>query len=119
MIRFRIPMLIPAAALLSACGPGPLIGPAGRDALLLLGLIAAALFLWRHFRREGSGPREALRLLEARYARGEIERDEYLRRRADLNSVGGRFPGGPRNSLLRIRRISVESSHAPRRVHCV
>lgn len=34
--------------------------------------------------RNGNPERTALDILDARYARGEIERDEYLKRRADL-----------------------------------
>lgn len=32
----------------------------------------------------GTGPQDAITILEARYARGEIARDEYLRVREDL-----------------------------------
>ena len=37
----------------------------------------------------GSGPArsEALAILEARYARGEIQRDEYLQKRTDLGAA--------------------------------
>ena len=33
-----------------------------------------------------SGGSEALAIVEARYARGEIQRDEYLQKKADLGS---------------------------------
>jgi putative membrane protein len=35
---------------------------------------------------QGAGPSNALRILEERYARGEIDREEYLQRRADLEN---------------------------------
>ena len=62
--------------------------------LLFLGLIIAlaALVIWA-WRRAGDRPtlrpqREpaAHEILAARYARGEIERDEYLKRREDLSA---------------------------------
>ncbi len=49
------------------------------------------VLLVRYFAREREGKREptALEILEARYARGEIDRDEYLERRADLTGRSG------------------------------
>jgi len=44
--------------------------------------------------RPWTGGSDALRILEERYARGEIDRDEYLQKKADL--LGGPYgpPGG-------------------------
>ncbi|MGB8360506.1 MAG: SHOCT domain-containing protein [Acidimicrobiia bacterium] len=52
--------------------------------IAILGLVIWALL--SAIRRPGSGSsrRGALNLLDERYARGEIEREEYLERRADL-----------------------------------
>ena len=56
-----------------------------------LAVPTAALFtrcLWRAGERPGAAraPDTALGILDARYARGEIEREEYLRRKQDLLS---------------------------------
>jgi putative membrane protein len=51
--------------------------------IAILGLVVWALL--SAIRRPGSGSRRgALDLLDERYARGEIEREEYLEKRADL-----------------------------------
>jgi len=55
----------------------------------LVVLAIAALVKW--LRTSSDTPRDALQILEQRYARGEIERDEYLRKAADLR--GSRGPG--------------------------
>lgn len=34
----------------------------------------------------GAGPKSALQILEERYARGDIDREEFLKRRADLTN---------------------------------
>ena len=65
-----------------------------------LGMVLGMVLVWglpilliallvRYFAREREGKREptTLEILEARYARGEIDRDEYLKRRADLTSI--------------------------------
>lgn len=54
--------------------------------LVLVLSILLIVLLVRLFARNGEARREptALEILEARYARGEIDRDEYLKRRADL-----------------------------------
>ena len=55
--------------------------------LLLIGIIAVALG-WRPDYQRGQGPQEphqnALEILKARYARGEISRAEYEDMRRDL-----------------------------------
>jgi len=48
--------------------------------------IFLVVLLVRHLTRgrDGKTGKSALDILDARYARGEIDRDEYLKRRADL-----------------------------------
>lgn len=50
-------------------------------------------YLWNVGHSQGTGPagngqsrREALHILDTRYAKGEIDREEYLRRKEDLQS---------------------------------
>ena len=66
------------------------------QAALWIGLIVAAVLLLRpelpHLRAPGHDS-PALRLLEERYARGEITREEFLERRAVL--LGTSVPPGP------------------------
>jgi putative membrane protein len=54
--------------------------------LIVVGLLVlAAIAVFRGFGgRGGSERRRALDILEERYARGEIEREEFMRRREDL-----------------------------------
>jgi putative membrane protein len=58
--------------------------------ILLIGLIVLIARGTRTTARESGGP--AVRLLEERYARGEITREEFLERRAVLD---GTFPDAP------------------------
>ena len=54
-------------------------------ALLLLSLIALSIAATlRLLRRDNSSTTSARHELDARYARGELEREDYLQRRADL-----------------------------------
>ena len=54
-------------------------------ALLVLSLIALAIAATvRLLRRDGSTTHSPREELDARYARGELEREDYLQRRADL-----------------------------------
>lgn len=57
--------------------------------LALIGLVAAVLLIVRFFRHghcpyHRHGGSEGLAILEGRYARGEIGRDEYLEKKRDL-----------------------------------
>lgn len=56
--------------------------------LVVAVLVAGLVWLVRALGRDGDGrsrpERSAIEQLESRYARGEIERDEYLQRRNDL-----------------------------------
>lgn len=51
--------------------------------------ILLVVLLVRYFARDREGKRgsSAMEILEARYVRGEVGRDEYLKRRADLTSI--------------------------------
>ena len=84
-------------------GPGWLFGLG--NAIFWVALIVVAVLLLRrelpHVRWPESQP-PALRLLEERYARGEISREEFLERRAVLSGAGapapppqGAGPAGP------------------------
>ncbi|MBO4206220.1 SHOCT domain-containing protein [Micromonospora echinofusca] len=54
--------------------------------VLLLLVIGAALFAATHYRRGAADTQDtARRILAERYARGEIDADEYQRRRAALS----------------------------------
>ena len=63
--------------------------------ILLIALIVLLVRGMRTTARESGGP--AVRLLEDRYARGEITREEFLERRTVL---GGGSPGAPDNEWL-------------------
>ena len=56
--------------------------------LFALALITGIVLLVRAIAQGGSsgGTSQALRILEERYARGEIDRDEFIQRRDDLRS---------------------------------
>jgi putative membrane protein len=55
---------------------------------MVLMVVLVAWLIWLATRRPGSsrdGRRGAVDLLDERYARGEIDRDEYLQRKSDLD----------------------------------
>lgn len=63
--------------------------------MLLVWLLPVALLVWFFARfagrrnKGGDLPPTPRAILDGRYARGEIDRDEYLARRADLDREGG------------------------------
>jgi putative membrane protein len=67
-------------------GPWPMLFPL----LVLIGVIAGIVFLIQNFPldrgSDGSG-RTAAEFLDERYAKGEINREEYLRRKQDIRGV--------------------------------
>jgi len=81
-------------------GPGwdhPMMGWAGpfMGILMFAAFVAVIViailvvrYLWTlgHGYSAGRGNREALELLDQRYAKGEIDREEYLRRKEDLRA---------------------------------
>lgn len=56
--------------------------------LVVVGIIGGIVLLARVAgrRSEGTNRRQAIDVLDERYARGEIGRDEYLQRRRDIDS---------------------------------
>ena len=80
----------------SGYGPGMMSGWGGWGwglhgvvSLVLMGLAIAALvalvrYLWQGGRGSGGDSSSARRVLDERYARGEIDRTEYLQRRQDI-----------------------------------
>jgi putative membrane protein len=63
--------------------------------IVLIGLVVLVVRGVRTTARDTAGP--AVRLLEERYARGEITREEFLERRAALDRTWpGAAPGAPR-----------------------
>lgn len=71
-----------------AMGSGWMIGLHGLFWVVVLGLlIVFAVVLIRRLNGRPGGGRgtSALEMLEARYARGEIDRDEFLQRKKDLS----------------------------------
>jgi putative membrane protein len=61
--------------------------------VILIALIAGAVWLFQRSQRQDRGQRPSdqprsrgLDLLEERYARGEIDREEYLQKKRDLSS---------------------------------
>src|SRR5438477_12968723 len=68
-------------------------------ALLLLAIVSLALDAY--YRSQGGARGGALGELDLRYARGEIGRDEYLQRRADLG--GPAAPVEEKTATTRVR----------------
>lgn len=77
-------------------GPGTWWGPFMGVVMLaaVVAVIVAGVLVLRHFwhiggrERDGAGG-QARAILDERYARGEIDREEYLRRRRDLEGKDG------------------------------
>ncbi len=60
------------------------LGSLGMILLWLVPLVLLVLLFRRYGGKEERRDKTALEILEARYARGEIDQDEYRKRRADL-----------------------------------
>ncbi|MFC3454938.1 SHOCT domain-containing protein [Amycolatopsis speibonae] len=54
--------------------------------IVVAGLVTIAVILLRRYARPASGHDEALRILDERFARGEIDKAEYEERRAAIRS---------------------------------
>lgn len=62
--------------------------------LFVVALVLAIIWLWRKVREEPHGERgDAMRVLERRYARGEITGEEFRRMRAELRGEEDIPPG--------------------------
>jgi putative membrane protein len=86
-----------APAVIGWGGPLAIVGGLVGIAFWVL-LIALIVLLARRIRTTAPASGEsAIRLLEERYARGEITQEEFLERRAVL---GGQFAGGAGNDPL-------------------
>ncbi len=102
-MRHPIPFAIAAAGLflmIAGCA-GPLgpplgLGPGFDQAILIILLLVAAVFVYRALTQRGASPGELVRgrpttsqaqeLLRERYVRGEVSREEYLRIAEDLRT---------------------------------
>ena len=75
--------------------------------IFLLLLIAGLIWFFRNLSGAGAKPvTSALTILEERYARGEIDREEFLRRKGDISNRGATGQTGRRERpfLWRFRR---------------
>ncbi len=80
----------PGFGMMGGWGGGAMFPFSGIFGLLVLALVIAAL-VWlvraifrSHDREAHAGQAAGLDVLDQRYARGEINRDEYLQKRADI-----------------------------------
>jgi putative membrane protein len=77
--------------------------------LVLLLLAIVSLALDAYYRSQGGGARsDVLAQLDLRYARGEIGRDEYLQRRADLGGPALPAPVEEKTATTRVQRPKTE-----------
>ena len=105
-MRPLLPLLLalPGVAQAQAMGPGTMHDgwrwwmpfPGLVWLILVVGAIVGLVLLLRSGSgsRSSAGRRSALDVLDERYARGEIEREEYLRRKDDLTAPPGEQPHG-------------------------
>jgi putative membrane protein len=54
--------------------------------MAIIGVVIYAIRVWGHRQTRGNTNDEAMRILNQRYARGEITEEEYLRIKRTLNS---------------------------------
>lgn len=77
--------MMPMAGWMAGWMLGSFLVGAGLLALVIVTLVAAMRWFWRHVPAERTEDR-ALTILRERYARGEIDREEFEARRRDLSS---------------------------------
>jgi len=85
-------MTVISLALTGWAGGFPILGLTG-VAFWILVIVAVVLLVRGGRTSAGASEGPALRLLEERYARGEITRDEFMERRAVLGGSSPRAPG--------------------------